>query len=73
MNITNNDFDILKDAIEILRTVTLPEEDQKKALSALDVMESLKAKKLKDNKRIAAYIAEKRKINKNYATGKKEV
>ena len=73
MNITNKDYKVLNDAIELLNKVKLPEEDRKKALSAFSVMEELKTKKEKDNKRIASYIAEKRKINKNYATGKKEV
>lgn len=74
MNITNKDYETLKEAIDILKTVSLPEGDQKKACSALSVMEELKRKKEKDNKRIASYIAEKRKTNKNYAqVQKKEV
>lgn len=66
MNITNNDYEILEKAIARLKEI-----DPKKeiTLSAVSVMDGLKQKKEKDNKRIAAYIADKRKENKNYARG----
>lgn len=38
-------------------------------VSAVSVMNGLKEKKAKDNKRISSYIADKRKENKNYARG----
>ena len=69
MNITNNDYEVLKSAINVLRTVELPVQDQKIVSSAVSVMDGLRQKKEKDNKRIAAYIKDKRKENKNYARG----
>ena len=69
MNITNNDYEVLESAINVLRTVELPVEDQRIVSSAVSVMDGLRQKKEKDNKRIAAYIKDKRKENKNYARG----
>ena len=67
MFITNNDYDILNQAIDLLETADLPNGSLKVVYSARSVMDGLKQKKEKDNKRIAAYIADKRKDNKNYA------
>ena len=72
MNITNNDFETIKEAIEILKSLTLPEKDQKIVLSASSVLDNLQEKKKKNNKRIASYIADKRKNDKTYAKGVKE-
>ena len=69
MNITNNDYEVLKSAINVLRTVELPVQDQKIVSSAVSVMDGLRQKKENDNTRIAAYIKDKRKENKNYARG----
>ena len=71
MFITNNDYDILSQAIDLLETADLPKGSLKTVYSARSVMDGLKLKKEKDNKRISAYIADKRKENKNYARGKK--
>lgn len=71
MNITNKEFETIKEAINILKTVKLPEEDQKIVLSASSVLNSLEDKKKKDNKRIASYIADKRKNDKTYSKGVK--
>lgn len=67
MNITNKDYEILNQAIDLLETADLPKGSLKTVYSARSVMDGLKQKKEKDNKRIAKYIADKRKENKNYA------
>lgn len=72
MNITNKDFEILKEAIDILKRVNLPADDQKIVSSVSSVLANLEEKKKKNNKRIASYIADKRKNDKNYAQGVKE-
>ena len=64
MFVTNNDFEIIETAL-----TTVKEKDVKKALK---VIQGLKEKKKKDNSRISKYIAEKRKIDKNYAHTKDE-
>lgn len=71
MNITNKDYEILNQAIDLLETADIPKGSLKTVYSARSVMDGLKEKKAKDNKRIAAYIADKRKDNKNYARGLK--
>ncbi len=71
MNITNKDYETIK-AIRDL----LPKDEEFDSLSAIDqkkiidfdvTLVNLYRKKKKDNERISSYIAEKRKINKNYA------
>lgn len=59
MFVTNSDFEIIEKAL-----TTAKEKDIKKALK---VIQGLKEKKKKDNDRVSKYIAEKRKIDKNYA------
>lgn len=59
MFVTKSDFEIIEKAL-----MTTAEKDVKKALK---VVSALKEKKKKDNDRISKYIAEKRKIDKNYA------
>ena len=71
MNITNKDYETIKNIYTLLPTGTaydrLPAEDKKKIEDFDMTLKSLLSKKEKDNKRIAAYIADKRKDNKNYA------
>lgn len=71
MNITKEDFKKLKKAIELLphekNFKKLTKEHQEIITSADIVLVNLEKKRKKDNKRQAAYIAEKRKVNKNYA------
>lgn len=69
MFITNNDYEILNKAIDLLETADLPKGSLQTVYSARSVMDGLRQKKEKDNKRIAAYIKDKRKENKNYARG----
>lgn len=67
MNITNKDFEVIKAAINYL-----PVDDNNIIVSAHEVIDRLTEKKKRDNKRIAGYIADKRKVNKNYARGYKK-
>lgn len=71
MYITKNDFNTLKKAIELLphekQFNNLTEEQKNIIIKADAVLIELLKKRKKDNKRQAAYIAEKRKNNKNYA------
>ena len=85
MNITNKDFQVLSD---FFRWFTADDNDisalHKKALSdagitekqiiddAAAVLDALHEKRKKHNAITAAYIAEKRKFNKNYARSKKQ-
>lgn len=85
MNITNKDYKILSD---FFRWFTAENSDisaiHKKALSdagitekqiiddAAAVLDALHEKRQKLNAKTAAYIAEKRKFNKNYARSKKQ-
>ncbi len=71
MNITNKQFEALTDLYKILpagddfRALPI---DHQKIISNFDaVLLELTGKKKRDNARTAAYIAEKRKDNKNYA------
>ncbi len=64
MFVTKSDFEIIEKAL-----TTTNEKDIKKALR---VLQDLKEKKKKDNKRISKYISDKRKIDKNYAQIKKK-
>lgn len=68
MNITNKDFCIIEAAVNLKRD-GLTDEEQSIVSSAMDVLSRLQEKREKDNKRIAGYIADKRKNNKNYARG----
>lgn len=71
MYITRNDFNTLKKAVELLphekQFNNLTENHKNIIIKADAVLIELLKKRKKDNKRQAAYIAEKRKINKNYA------
>lgn len=71
MYITKNDFNTLKKAIELLpheeQFNNLTEDHKNIIIKADAVLIELLKKRKKDNKRQAAYIAEKRKNNKNYA------
>ena len=71
MNITNSDYEALKKAVEMLphgeAFKMLSVEAQQTIINADTVLIKLLKKKKNDNKRVAAYIAEKRKTNKNYA------
>lgn len=71
MYITRNDFNTLKKAVELLpheEQFNNLTEDQKNIIIKADaVLIELLKKRKKDNKRQAAYIAEKRKTYKNYA------
>lgn len=69
MFITNNDYNTLCQAIDLLETADLPKGSLKTVYSARSVLDNLAEKKKKDNKRISNYIADKRKENKNYARG----
>ena len=70
MNITNDDFKTLHAAISFAKH---EHKDNEIILSADNVLKRLIEKKEKDNKRIASYIADKRKTNKDYANGGKEM
>ena len=79
MNITNKDFEVIKAAINYLPDVAdftdikdSFEDEYNIIVSAHEVIDRLTEKKKRDNKRIAGYIAEKRKVNKNYARGYKK-
>lgn len=71
MYITNADYEALKAAIELLPEgeayKSLDHEKQNIIAKADTTLIKLAKKKESDNKKIAAYIAEKRKANKNYA------
>lgn len=71
MNITNSDYEALKKAVEMLphgeAFNMLSDEAQQTIVNADTILIKLLKKKKNDNKRTAAYIAEKRKTNKNYA------
>ena len=69
MNVTNNDFQVISDALEILKDFEGVLSPRRREIleNAEGIMEKLNKKKEKDNARIAQYIAEKRKTNKNYA------
>ena len=67
MYITNNDYETIKAAVTLLPKEKLSIQDQKIVSSAERVLLELKEKKKKDNERISAYIADKRKENKFYA------
>ena len=71
MYITRNDFNTLKKAVELLpheaQFNNLTEDQRNIIIKADAVLIELLKKRKKDNKRQAAYIAEKRKTNKNYA------
>ena len=71
MNITNNEFNTIEAAVLLHKADGLTDEEAMIVTSARDVLSRLKEKKEKDNKRIAGYIADKRKVNKNYARGTK--
>lgn len=67
MNITNKQFNIICSALDVVVKLPLADDDRDKINKADDVICELIEKKRRDNKRISAYIADKRKINKNYA------
>jgi len=71
MFITNKDFETIKKALELLPHGEdfngLSKEKQDIIVNADATMVNLLKKKEKDNKRTAEYVADKRKINKNYA------
>lgn len=67
MNITNKQFDTICKALDVIVKLPLSVEDKTTIDDADAVICELIEKKKKDNKRISRYIADKRKINKNYA------
>ena len=71
MNITNNDFETIKQALEICADFRDALPPNGRAVAILDradaVMVELNEKRLRDNARIAGYMAKKRTENKNYA------
>lgn len=71
MYITNNDFDCICKALQLLphgkEFESLPQDKQDIIVSSDSIMIELVRKKKKDNKRISEYIARKREHNKNYA------
>jgi hypothetical protein len=76
MNMANADFEALEKALNLLphgqEFVALPEYEQEIIINANVVLVKLLKKKKANNARTAAYIAEKRKDNKNYARSIKE-
>ena len=77
MFLTNKDFKAIEKALELLPQgeafKNLDKESQDIIVNASVTMVSLLKKKEKNNKRTAEYIAEKRKVNKNYARSRREV
>ena len=65
MNITNKDFYTIEAAVDLHKMDGLTDEEKTIVTSAKDVLTRLQEKREKDNKRIASYIADKRKNNKN--------
>ena len=76
MYLTNEEFEAIEKALKLLPHgnvfVGLSEEKQDIIINADKVMVNLLKKKKANNKKVAEYIAEKRKSNKNYARSKKE-
>ena len=75
MNITNKQYEALKAAIYMLPSgdafTALPKEEQDTIVAAQMVLMDLYRKKKASNKKTAAYIADRRKADKNYARSKK--
>lgn len=75
MWITNGQYEALNRAIYLLPSgdafKALPNEEQEAIMAAQVVLIDLACKKAADNKRVAAYIANRRKVDKNYARSKK--
>ena len=71
MYITNADFKAIEMAIRLLpegeEYLKLPKETQDIIRNADVTLMKLQKKKKADNERISAYIADKRKVDKNYA------
>lgn len=76
MNITNEQFKALEKALMLLPSgkdyLALTEEEQDTISSADAVMIALAKKRKAVNARTAAYVANKRKTDKNYARSRKE-
>ena len=76
MWITNSQYEALNRAIYLLPSgdafKALPKEEQETIMAAQVVLIDLARKKMADNKRVAAYIASKRKADKDYARSRKE-
>ena len=76
MNLTNKEFEAIERALDLLpqgkEFKALPKKKQEIIAEADATMMNLLKKKKENNKRIAEYVAMKRKENKNYAR-KKEV
>lgn len=76
MNMTNDDFKKIEKALMLLpqgeEFKALPKETQDIIVDANVVMVRLLKKKKTNNAKTANYIAEKRKLDKNYARSKKE-
>lgn len=76
MNITRSDYEIISAALQMLPQgeafTLLNEEAQQKIIAADRVMVQLLQKKKEQNRRTAAYIADRRKTDKTYARSKKE-
>lgn len=71
MYLTNEEFNAIKKALELLphgnAFVGLSEEKQDIIINADRIMLNLLKKKKANNKKVAEYIADKRKSDKNYA------
>ena len=76
MNITNKQYEALKAAIYMLPSgdafTYLSKEEQDTIVAAQMVLMDLYRKKKASNKKTAAYIANRRKVDKNYARSRKE-
>jgi hypothetical protein len=76
MFLKKNEFDIIKKAVELLPRgeafKNLNENEKKIILDADALLIDLLRKKKRNNAKTAAYIANKRKNNKNYARSKKQ-
>lgn len=73
----NDDYDKLKNLFDVLprgdEFKKLSIEEQNTIISAEEVMIRLIKQKRDTNRKIADYIADKRKVDKNYARTKKEI
>lgn len=74
MFLTNAEFEAIKNALELLphgeKFENLDKESQNIIVNADSTMIGLLKKKKANNKKVAEYIADKRKNNKNYARSK---
>lgn len=67
MYLSVKDFKTIENALKVINYDTLSDDDREKVISADCVLMKLIKQRKESNSKIAQYIAEKRKINKNYA------